>query len=78
MNKPRRKELERALAMIAEARDIIESCKDEEQEAFDNLPESIQYGEQGERMEGFIDILENAIDQLDEVGTEIEDEVICA
>lgn len=78
MNKPRRKELEKALALIAQARDIIENCRDEEQEAFDNLPESIQYGEQGERMEGFIDILDTAIDELDEIGTEIEDEVIYA
>ena len=76
MNKPRRRELEKALDLIARARDIIEQARDEEQEAFDNLPESIQDGEQGGRMSEFIDILENACDELDEIGAEIEDDVI--
>lgn len=78
MNKPRRKELEKALGFLAQARDIIEQCKDEEQEAFDNLPEGIQYGEQGERMEEFIYILEDAVDTIEEIGFSIQDDVIQA
>ena len=76
MNKQRRKELEKALELIAEARGIIENCRDDEQDAFDNLPESIQESERGETMEGFIDILDEAIDNLDDIETEINDEVI--
>lgn len=45
MNKIRRKQLQEASELIAKAQGIIESVKDEEQEAHDNLPESIQYGE---------------------------------
>lgn len=47
MNKIRRKQLQEASELIAKAQGIIESVKDDEQEAHDNLPESIQYGEKG-------------------------------
>ena len=40
---------------------------EEEQEAFDNMPESIQGSERGEEMEGFIGDLENVADDLDNI-----------
>lgn len=49
MNKIRRKQLQEASELIAKAQGIIESVKDDEQEAHDNLPESIQYGEKDNR-----------------------------
>ena len=67
MNKQRRKELARASELIAEAQSIIESVKDEEQEAHDNLPESIQYGEKGQQMEEYIDMLDEAYGQCDDI-----------
>jgi len=67
MNKQRRKELARASELIAEAQNIIESVKDEEQEAHDNLPESIQYGEKGQQMEEYIDMLDEAYGQCDDI-----------
>lgn len=47
MNKQRRKQLTEASALLAQVQEIIESVKDDEQEAHDNLPDSIQYGEKG-------------------------------
>lgn len=41
------------LELISQAKDILEEVKDEEQEAFDNLPESFQYGERGDQMQEF-------------------------
>lgn len=58
MNKARRKELERAIELLEQAKEIIEAVTEEEQEAYDNLPESIQYGERGEAMEEIISDLE--------------------
>lgn len=63
MNKIRRKQLQEASELIAKAQGIIESVKDEEQEAHDNLPESIQYGEKGQQMEEYIDMLDEAYGQ---------------
>jgi len=67
MNKIRRKQLQEASELIAKAQGIIESAKDEEQEAHDNLPESIQYGEKGQQMEEYIDMLDEAYGQRDDL-----------
>lgn len=40
--------------------------RDEEQEAFDNLPEAFQEGERGEAMENAIEALDYAADDLSE------------
>ncbi len=60
MNKAKRIELMQAL-------DIINAVKDEEQEAFDNLPESLQGGEQGLRMASHIADLEECADLIEGV-----------
>lgn len=74
MNKQRRKALEEIVRQLENARSDAESVKDEEQEAFDNLPESIQGGERGQKMEEHISTLEECdgelqdlIDKLNEV-----------
>ena len=65
MNKARRKEIARAIELMDEAREILEAVKDEEQEAFDNMPESLQCSERGEAMEGYIGTLEEVVYNLD-------------
>lgn len=54
MNKQRRKELaeaieklEKAIAMLEEAKETVECVTEEEQEAYDNMPESLQCSERG-------------------------------
>ena len=49
MNNTRRKQIEKLTAQIEEIKETIESLRDEEQDAFDNLPESLQGGERGEK-----------------------------
>lgn len=65
MNKLRRKEIAKAIELLERAREILEQVKDEEQDAFDNLPEGIQCSERGETMEDCIYTLEEFIDSLD-------------
>lgn len=65
MNKVRRKELARVVDLLDQARDLLETIRDEEQEAFDNLPESIQYSERGEAMENYIGTMDEILDYLD-------------
>lgn len=65
MNKVRRKELTRVVDLLDQARDLLETIRDEEQEAFDNLPESIQCSERGETMEDYISTMEEMLDYLD-------------
>ena len=65
MNKARRKELAEIISLIEEARERLESVMDEEQEAFDNMPESLQYSERGETMEEYISTMDEMLDALD-------------
>ena len=73
MNKPRRKELNRALEMLAEARAIIEAMQEEEQESFDNMPEGLQCSELGEKIEENAGRLEEIASYIEEQESELED-----
>lgn len=74
MNNQRRKEVKKLskrvddLLSLAEIlRDDIESVKMDEDEAYDNLPESFKYGDQGEEMEQNVEHLDDAFSSLDDV-----------
>lgn len=73
MNKARRKELAKATEMMNDARDIIESCMEEEQDYLDNMPENLQYSEKHEMAESAVESMENAIDKLEEAMQNVED-----
>lgn len=47
MNKTRRKAIDDVVAKLQELRDEVESLRDEEQDYYDNMPESFQNGEKG-------------------------------
>lgn len=73
MNAARRKELDKAFSQIEEAKSIIEAVKDEEQEAFDGMPENMQQGDRGSAMESAVSNLEDAIGEMENVLANIED-----
>jgi hypothetical protein len=55
VNRTRRKALEDVMEQL-------EFLANEEQEAFDNMPESVQYGERGEQMQENVNQLEEAVE----------------
>lgn len=65
MNAARRKELNKAIDLIEQAKEIISAVAEEEREAYDNLPEGLQESEMGEKMNEIADDLEYV--DLDEV-----------
>ncbi len=65
MNKQRRQELCDVLDYLDEAIDRLEEIKDDEQEAFDNLSDGLQNSRTGDSMQ-------MAIDQMTEIGNDIE------
>jgi len=73
MNEERLKSLKRCLDKIQDAHDVLEEVRDEEQDAFDNMPEGLQYSERGDMMQDAIDNLDETIDYLDEVLSNLED-----
>jgi len=73
MNNARRKRLAKISEQLESLKAELEEVKDQEQEAFDNMPGSFQDGEKGERMqeiiytlEGVVGDMENAIENINE------------
>lgn len=65
MNKQRRKMIADVVERLEAAKSDLEMIRDEEQEAFDNMPEGLQGSERGETMEEGIYQIEEAMDGLD-------------
>lgn len=72
MNKLRRKELKDIISKLEELDSLrqeiteqLESVKYDEEEALNNLPESLQEGARGQHMQECIDTMENVIDDLE-------------
>lgn len=66
MNKQRRKKISEIIEKLEDIVVELEELASEERDAYDNLPESIQYSERGEAMDA-------AADELDEVSGEVTD-----
>lgn len=73
MNAERRKKLTDAIAYINRAVQIIEDVRDDEQDSFDNLPESLQSGDRGMLMEECIQGMDEVLEELDSCISDIED-----
>ena len=66
MNKYRRKQIQEALSLIDKAYALLTNAKDEEEMAFENLPESLQESERGTTMQDNVDYLDTAVTGLEE------------
>ena len=66
MNKERRQKIGKIIERLEDIAAELEALADEERDAFDNLPEAIQYSDRGEAMEA-------AADDLEEVSGEVTD-----
>lgn len=72
MNNQRRKSLQEAITLLQSiqdafdrAKELIETAKDEESEAYENMPEGLQSSERGEQSQTAVSELENAFEALD-------------
>lgn len=67
MNRIRRKELQDILDQMTQLRERLETVMNEEQEAYDNLPDSIQDGGQGIKMSNAIDCMDTALSSMEDI-----------
>lgn len=58
-----------AMAKLEDVKNELESLRDEEQEAFDNLPPSLQDGDRGQAMNDAIEKMDGALSTLDDLIT---------
>ena len=73
MNNERRKSINNLINLIDDARAQLETVKDEEQEAYDNLPEGLQQADRGQASEQAISALEDAISSLEDAVGSLEE-----
>jgi len=62
MNDRRRKRVERIARKVMDAHQLLEYVREDEQEAFDNMPESIQFSTKGDQMQETLDLLDDVLD----------------
>ena len=67
MNKARRKWLQKVIDALEEQKSEIDSIYDEEQEAYDNMPEGLQESERGQAVGENVDGLESASSELEDI-----------
>ena len=64
--------MEAAFEKISDAIEILDDAIIQEQESLDNLPDNFKYGERGEEMQGYLEMLNEARDYLDDANSAIE------
>ena len=72
MNRPRRAQLAAISTRLDTLKYDLESVRDDEQSAFNEMPESLQGGERGQKCEDAVSYLEDAINSLEEILSSIE------
>ena len=73
MNAMRRKMITKAIGCISEARGLLEEVFGDEQTAYDNMPLGLQESERGERMAEVLSDIENAVGDLENLESTLED-----
>lgn len=72
MNNERRKVISSLLEKLEDIQGSVESLQNEEQETYDNMPESLQGSEKGQAVEAAAAALQEAVDALSEVMNSLE------
>lgn len=71
MNKARRASLNALIGQIEDIRSQVEALRDEEQEYYDNMPESLQGADKGSTVQAAIDAMEEAVTGLEQAEQQI-------
>lgn len=66
MNNERRKLLEKLIRPIEDIKSQVETILEEDQAAYDNIPENLQNSQNGEKAQNAISAIENAVQSLEE------------
>lgn len=73
MNRARRKAIAEIIPQLAALREALETIRDEETEAYENMPESIQSGERGDTAQGHIDNLDSAVSEIETIESNLQE-----
>ena len=77
MNKERRKSLREIQSKLDRLGQDLEALKEEEEEYRDNMPENLQESERYQRADEVCDLLQEALENLDNAYQQFEEAVEC-
>lgn len=66
MNAQRRRLINDMIEELDDLKMRIEAIQEEEEAAFENMPESLQYSERGEHIQEIAQTIESAVDSINE------------
>ena len=72
MNAARRKSLAEVTNLLDEAKALLETVISDEQDAFDNMPESLRESDRGQDMESGLESMEEAVNEIEAALAQIE------
>lgn len=73
MNNTRRKSLRKSIYYLDLAREIIDTCNDEESDYRDNMPENLQDSDKYNAADEACDAMDEAISSIDDITSAIHD-----
>lgn len=73
MNKQRRTEIKSIILELEVIKSRLDNVLSDEQYAFDNMPENLQYSMRGEESQEAIDYMEEAMSNLEEAISQLEE-----
>lgn len=73
MNKQRRNEIHDILSELQSIKTRLEMVQMNEELAFDNMPENLQYSMRGEESQEAIELMSSVVESLDEAISQLED-----
>lgn len=76
MNKERKARFDDVVAQLEEAKDTLSDIQSEEQDAYDAMPEGFQMGSRGDKMQEYIDLIDEAFQKIDDVISFVEKQII--
>lgn len=75
MNKERKERFQTVISSLDEAKDELTEIQSEEMDALDALPEGLQMSSRGEKMQGWIDFIDDVLSDIDYIVDKIESEI---
>nr|DAD87540.1 MAG TPA: hypothetical protein [Siphoviridae sp. ctAUQ2] len=74
MNKERKQRFQNVISSLEEAKDELTDIQAEEIDALDALPEGLQMSSRGDKMQEWIDFIDDTVASIDDVISNIEAE----
>lgn len=75
MNKERKARFQNVISFLDEAKDELTDIQSEEMDALDALPEGLQMSSRGEKMQGWIDFIDDVLSDINCIVDKIESEI---